>query len=84
MGGAGKTGSGPQSHWARRKLASGQVWPLADSMVIAGPGEGHQCCICGESITKTDTDYEVAGPSQSVHSHVPCYHAWHWESQQSD
>lgn len=44
---------------ARRKVTTGQLWPLADGIGDRGAGEGHECFIFGEPISQTDTDYEV-------------------------
>jgi len=69
----------------RSKLCDGDLWPLLDGNVIAGPGTGDSCVVCTQPIGSGEADYEVTRPSDktTVHVHVLCYQAWTGESRQS-
>ena len=63
----------------REKLTKGSLWAI-DGRVYAGSGGDEQPChVCERPIGAQDVDYEVAGPSGSVHVHAACFRAWEAE-----
>jgi hypothetical protein len=67
----------------RERLLDGTLWPLTEGNVLWNPGTGEPCAVCDETITGSESEYEVAGPVMIVRVHVACYHAWSGESQRS-
>jgi hypothetical protein len=63
----------------RERLQSGWLFP-APHKVWAGKGTGHVCIVCGTTITASEVENEVVGPT-TVWSHLPCYSIWREESQ---
>jgi hypothetical protein len=56
---------------------------LTDDHLLGGRGTGEPCAVCDETITGSETEYEVTGTVMIVRVHVACYHAWSGESQRS-
>jgi hypothetical protein len=67
----------------RERLLDSTLWPLTEGDVLGSPGTGEPCAVCDETITRGESEYEIAGPVMIVRVHVACYHAWSGESQRS-
>ncbi len=66
---------------AALQINSGNLPLIVPHEVVAGQGAGEPCAVCGQSIERSQTVYEVAD-SRYCHAlalHVVCYSVWQLE-----
>jgi hypothetical protein len=66
---------------ATAHIRDGILPGVGSSSVLAGPGRGECCALCGERIGASSVTYEVTvtrqdGAVDRLFFHIPCYNAW--------
>jgi hypothetical protein len=67
----------------RERLRRGTLPLRTGCAVLAGPGCGHTCALCGQPITPHEVEYEIQaiGASHGLRFHFECESIWSQESQ---
>lgn len=61
---------------ARQKIGEGSLPDHIPPNVLAGPGAGDTCSLCGLPITRTDVEYEFRHQERQYYMHLRCHGLW--------
>jgi hypothetical protein len=63
----------------RELLQNGRLPAMLPKEIYAGYGEGNECLVCGQPITATQVEYEVAYDGSRLRLHLGCHVIWQME-----